>query len=69
MTVRGKTWAFYSGMTVLTLDTLFSVVSVDVMGTLIHAWALFTMWQGVSALKQLHALRKAAQAPATPWAA
>ncbi len=68
MAVRGKPWAFYLGMTVFALDTLISVIDVDVIGGLIHAWALFTMWQGAQALKQMIALRKAAEAPASPWA-
>lgn len=68
MAVRGKAWAFYLGMTFFALDTLLSVVGLDVIGGLIHAWALFTMWQGVKALKELNALRRAAQTPASPWA-
>ncbi|BCM93918.1 hypothetical protein IAD21_05813 [Abditibacteriota bacterium] len=69
MAVRGRVWGFYVGMTVFALDTIVSVISVDVIGGLLHAWALFCMWQGVSALKQIHALRQAAQAPVSPWAA
>lgn len=69
MAVRGRVWAFYLGMTAFALDTVLSVIGMDVIGGLIHAWALFTMWQGVKALKELNALRRAAQTPASPWAA
>ena len=68
MAMRGKVWAFYLGMTAFALDTLLSIIGVDIIGGLIHAWALFTMWQGAKALKQLNALRLAAQTPASPWA-
>lgn len=69
MAMRGKSWAFYLGMTAFALDTVLSAIGMDVIGGLIHAWALFTMWQGVKALGQLNALRRAAQTPASPWAA
>ena len=69
MAVRGKVWAFYLGMTFFALDALLSIPDADIIGGLIHLWALFSMWQGVKALKELHAIQKAAAQPASPWAA
>ena len=69
MAVRGKTWGFYVGMAAFALDTVISVLTKDFLGGAIHAFALFTMWHGCQALKQLNTLRRAAQTPASPWAA
>ena len=67
--MRGATWAFWLGLVFFALDTLLMLAVKEWLGVALHAWALISMWSGLSAnqkLKRLQMAQQLAGAP-TPW--
>jgi hypothetical protein len=54
---RCAKWAFVVGIIFFSLDTLLVMVFRDWFSALFHAWALFAIYKGLSALKQAKKLQ------------
>lgn len=50
---QGKIWAYIAGMIIYFLDALICVGFQDWISAGFHAWGLFSIWGGYTALKQL----------------
>ncbi len=61
---RGHVWAYWVGMVLYGLDAVVSLLATYWLGVAFHAYALFSIYQGLSAYKQLHALDSAPGAQA-----
>lgn len=53
---KGKTWAFYVGIVLYALDGLLFLMTQDLLSLGFHAFAIFFMWRGLQACKQLKAI-------------
>jgi hypothetical protein len=60
---KKHTWAFIVGMILYTLDGLIYVAAGEIIGILIHAWALVAMFLGMRAAMKLNSLEKAVPNP------
>ena len=49
MAMRGATWAFVLGLIFFALDSLLSLIGLQFIGILIHGWALFSIFSGMTA--------------------
>ncbi len=61
---KGHVWASWVGMVLYALDGLLSLIGTFWLGVAFHAFALFSIYQGLAAHKQLRALDSAASAQA-----
>lgn len=55
---RGQIWAFITGMILFALDGLILVFVGDILGVIIHALAIYFLFRGLSATRQLHLIEK-----------
>ncbi len=53
-------WPAIVGMVLYALDAVLMLVFKDFFGAAFHAWALFAIWTGLKAMRQLEAFEKAA---------
>lgn len=60
---KKHTWAFIVGMILYTLDGLIYVAAGEIIGILIHAWALVAMFMGMRAAMKLNTLERNTPAP------
>ncbi len=56
MASRGATWAFILGIIFFALDSLLSLIGFQIIGILIHGWALFSIFTGMMACVNLNRL-------------
>jgi len=56
-------WPVIVGMVVYALDAILMLIVPDILGAAFHAWALFAIWTGLRAMRQLNALEKPAVTP------
>ncbi len=61
---KGHEWAYWLGMVLYAMDGLVSLIATFWLGVAFHAFALFSIYQGLSAHKQLRALESTAGAQA-----
>lgn len=57
-----KSGAFITGMVLYGLDGLLSLLAQDWLGLAFHAFALYSMWRGIAALKELKSFNEQAGA-------
>ena len=62
---KGHTWAYWVGMVLYALDAVVSVIATSWLGVLFHAFALYSIYQGLVAQKQLRALASTPRALAS----
>ncbi len=62
---KGHIWAYWVGMVLYTLDGIVSLIATFWLGVLFHAFALYCIYQGLAAQKQLRALASSPGAQAT----
>ena len=55
---RGATWAFVLGLVFFTLDSLLSLIGLQIIGILIHGYALFCIFNGMMACVNLNRLKR-----------
>jgi hypothetical protein len=60
---KGVRWPVIVGMVIYALDAILMLVARDILGAAFHAWALFAIWTGLKAMRQLKALDKPAAPP------
>jgi len=58
MAMRGATWAFIIGLVCFALDSLLLLLSFQIIGILIHGWALFVIFSGAMACANLNRIRR-----------
>lgn len=51
---RGATWAFVLGLIAFTIDSLFALIGFQIIGILIHGYALFCIFNGMMACMNLN---------------
>lgn len=61
---KGQVWAYWIGMALYALDGLVSLIGAYWLGVAFHAFALYSIYHGLAALKQLRALASAPGAQA-----
>ena len=55
---RGATWAFILGLIAFTIDSLFALIGFQIIGILIHGYALFCIFNGMMACVNLNRLKR-----------
>ena len=61
---KGHLWAYWVGMVLYAMDGLVSLLATYWLGIAFHAFALYSIYQGLAARKQLRALASASGAQA-----
>lgn len=55
---RGQIWAFVAGMILFALDGLILIFVGDILGIIIHVLAIYFLFRGLTAARQLHRMEK-----------
>ena len=66
LAIKGKRWALITGMVLYLADAILLLVFKDWLGVLFHGWALFSLFKGISIMKNLRDLEATRQMQAIP---
>ena len=66
LAIKGKRWALITGMVVYLADAILLLVFQDWLGVLFHAWALFSLFKGISIMKNMSNLETSRSIQAIP---